>query len=136
MPIFTTKKWSKKNIIKLWMLVRYIKNNTLDLKIEFFNYFNWFSLEKQFILDTNWYFYNDLDSLLWLQKQYNCLDDNFKLEIEEKTKNLKLIDWLKIEDLLKNYNKKNIINLVTEIPKKLWLNKENLLIKEIFSNVK
>ncbi len=136
MPVFTTKIWDNKNLIELWKIVKFIKNNFSDFKINYFNYFNWISDEKQFILDTDWYFYNDLDSLLWLQKQYSCLSKEFKKKIDNFTKNTILNKNININKLIENYNIKDIIKLVNEIPKNLKQEKQNILIEKILKNVK
>ncbi len=56
------------------------------INLETYSYFNWVSIDKQFILDTDMILYSDLDSLLWLQKQYKNIDINLKNKIEEKQK--------------------------------------------------
>ncbi len=133
MPVFTTKKWKNENIINLWKIIKYIKSNSLGIKINYYSYFNWISAEKQFILDTDWYFYNDLDSLLWLQKQYSCLDNTLKNNIGKITKNLDLNDnFFSFEKLIKNHNIKDIVNLVTDILKSTNSVKENILINKLY----
>ena len=74
-----------------------------------------------FILDTDLFFYSDLDSLLWLQKQYRKINSNLKKEIDKKTKLLSLSDKsLNLNNLISLYNIDDILKLVFEIPNKSW----------------
>jgi ABC-type transporter Mla MlaB component len=64
------------------------------------------------------YFYSDLDSLLWLQKQYKNIDNDLKNKINDKTKLLSLEkNNFKLKELLNLYNIDNILKLVFEVPK-------------------
>jgi len=121
MPVFNTKKWDKKSLIELKKIYGYISNNIKDINFETYSYFNWVAVDKQFILDTDLFFYSDLDSLLWLQKQYKNIDSNLKNKIYNKTKLLSLkSDKLTLKNLLNLYNIKEVLNLVFEIPKLSW----------------
>jgi len=132
MPVFNTKKWHKKKLFKLYDIYKYIKKNILWIKLKTFSYFNWVSIEKQFILDTNLYFYSDLDSLLWLQKQYKNLESNLLDEITISTRLLSLKDKnLNLILLLNWYNIKKILKLIFKIPKKMWLIIEYKIIENI-----
>lgn len=120
MPVFSTKKWNNASLKKLNQIYKYIKNNNW-INLETYTYFNWVSIDKQFILDTNLNFYSDLDSLLWLQKQYKNLDISLKEKIENETKICNLKDKnLSLNNLFNSYNIEEILKLVFEIPKKNW----------------
>lgn len=134
MPVFSTKKWTNTSLKRLNQIYKYIKNNNL-VNLETYTYFNWVSIDKQFILDTNLNFYSDLDSLLWLQKQYKNLDISLKEKIEKETKILNLKDKnLSLNNLLNAYNIEEILKLVFEIPKKNWDIISYKLIDKILSN--
>lgn len=121
MPVYTTKKWSS-GTLKLLNLV-YHKVIQLDssVQINSFSYYNWFTSDKQFILDTDAFFYSDLDSLLWLQKQYDILNRALVLYINKQTKLLNLYDNdLSLQKLSLLYNSWKILELTLLIPKLLW----------------
>ena len=135
MPVFSTKKWSKQSLVKLKNIYKYIKLNSKNIDLEIFSYFNWVSIDKQFVLDTDLNFYSDLDSLLWLQKQYKILDNLLKEEIDNKTKMWNLSkNNFGLNNLLDNYNIEEIIRLVFEIPKKSWDLLEYKIIDKILEN--
>jgi len=137
MPVFTTKKWINTQIINLWKIIKEIKNFDNKVDINYFYYFNWISLEKQFILDTDWFFYNDLDSLLWLQKQYSIIYKTLWKKINFLTKNISLNDKnFCLEKLLDRYNIIEILKLIIEIPKKQWCEKNNIILKRVLENAK
>jgi hypothetical protein len=76
------------------------------------------AIDKQFIFDTDLNFYSDLDSLLWLQKQYKNVNNKLKIEINKKTKLLSLNSLnLSLKNLINLYNVDDILRLVFEIPK-------------------
>lgn len=120
MPVFNTKKWSTKQLWALKHALDFISKNSYNVNINFFSYFNGVSQEKQFILDTDLYFYSDLDSLLWLQKQYKNISEELKNKIENETKIGNLEEKINLETLLAKYDIKNILRLVFEIPKESW----------------
>ena len=135
MPVFSTKKWSRENIIFLWKLYKKICQYD-DLNILAFGYFNGIASDIQFVLDTDGYLYNDLDSLLWLQKQYDKLDTSLKEKINTQTKWYHINTDLSAEKLLSQYNAREVVDLVMEIPKSQGYTKDYELIKQIFENVK
>ena len=97
--------------------------------------FNWVAIEKQFILDTDGNFYQDLDSLLWLQKQYSQLNPSLKQEINTQTKLLNISELnISLEILLKKYNIEEILKLVFEIPKQSWHFMDYKIIDKILEN--
>lgn len=121
MPVFSTKKWHINNLSKLKNIYNYIKNNINWISFTKYGYFNWISIEKQFVLDTDWYFYSDLDSLLWLQKQYKNISNTLKSKINDKTKLLSLKENdISLNNLINLYNINEIIRLVYDIPKQSW----------------
>jgi sulfatase maturation enzyme AslB (radical SAM superfamily) len=95
MPVFTTKKRGKEKLRDFLILKNYIsslehldkglKPFVEDLKVNYFSYFNGFSSDIQFMLDTDMHFYRDLDSLIWLQKQYSSLPEDLRKELHEKS---------------------------------------------------
>ena len=116
MPVFSTKKRTKQNLSKFKDIYSYVKSNSEEINLKTYTYFNWISIDKQFILDTDLILYSDLDSLLWLQKQYSNLSSKLYNDINNKTKIWK-IDNLTLDKIQKSYNIKEIIKLVYEIPK-------------------
>lgn len=131
MPVYTTKKWTKKSLIELQKISNYfftLKN----IKLNKYSYFNWISSDLQFILDTDWFFYQDIDSLLWLQKQYKILSENLKNEINKKTKIWEL--WnIKISELCEKNNVELLKKLLFLIPKELNQTKINQIISLIIN---
>lgn len=121
MPVFSTKQWNKETLIEFKKIYNYILNNKSDINIDSYSYFNWISLEKQFILDTDLFFYSDLDSLLWLQKQYKNINPDLKIKINQMTKlqSLNSPD-ISLKKLINLYNIDDIVKLVFEIPKRSW----------------
>jgi hypothetical protein len=85
MPVFTTKKWGKEKLKDFLILKHYI-SSLPDLNINYFSYYNGFSSDIQFMLDTDMHFYRDLDSLIWLQKQYSLIPKALKNELNDKSK--------------------------------------------------
>jgi len=121
MSVFSTKKWSNKQLWNFKKIYEYILENSENINIETFSYFNWVAIDKQFILDTDLFFYSDLDSLLWLQKQYKNIDLDLKNEINKKTKLLSLqSNKLTLINLINLYNIDEVLKLVFEIPNKSW----------------
>lgn len=134
MPVFTTKKWNKEAMKMLFELKRYIDGFHLK-NIQYFSYFNWFSSDIQYIIDTDLFFYQDLDSLLWLQKQYNIVPKSIREEIQNKTKIFPLEgNDYNVLDLIDKYNKKELLELIFKIPKVVWTYKDNLLIDKIIKD--
>lgn len=118
MPIFSTKKWSKNHLSKLREVYNIILKNTQNINFNTYWYFNWLAIDKQFILDTDLNFYSDLDSLLWIQKQYKNINNMLWEKINSKTKLLSLKSKnLSLKNLLNMYNIDEILKLVFEIPK-------------------
>ncbi len=135
MPVFWTKEWKKKNLKDLKDIYIKIKDNSIWIKLETYTYFNWVSIDKQFILDTDLFFYSDLDSLLWLQKQYKNIDIKLKKDINKKTKLLSLSDkTLNLNNLLSLYNIDDILKLVFKIPNKSWEALSYKIIDKILKN--
>lgn len=135
MPVFSTKKWDKLWLKKLKEIYIYILANSENINVNFYKYFNWVAIDKQFILDTDLFLYSDIDSLLWLQKQYKNVDNLLKNEINSKTKLFNLINNdIDFDKLLKSYNIKEIIKLIFEIPKRNWDIVSYKLIDKIFDN--
>lgn len=132
MPVFSTKKWTRKAIGELKSLVEYVLHD--DNSVRFFPYFNWFSPEKQFIFDTDGYFYQDIDSLLWLQKQYDCVNEDLSRAIDKSTRLLALNETFSFNNLLSLYNVKKIVELIFEIPKSQWYVQDYAIIDKIFAD--
>lgn len=122
MPVFYSKKWSKDSIYNLRLIYRHLKENSNWINITYYWYFNWVSNDIQFIYDTDSFFYSDLDSLLWIQKQYKKMSFWLKNDIYSATKLLKLYKNtnINLNDLVLLYDIKNILNLVFKIPKDSW----------------
>lgn len=131
MPVYTTKKWKKKSLIELQKISNYFSKNK-KIILNKYSYFNGISSDLQYILETDWTFYQDIDSLLWLQKQYKILPNFLKEKIEQKTKIWKLWE-ISDRELLEKYNEKELLNLLFEIPKKLKFIKINKIISLIIN---
>lgn len=96
----------------------YKKFNKIENKeVKFYSYFNWFSKEKQFIYDTNWNFYFDLDSLLWIQKQNIEIEKNIRNYIEKKSYIWNIENIKDIFDLIEKNNKNEILKNIFLIAK-------------------
>lgn len=118
MPVFSTKKRDINKLSSFKKIYDQIKQNLDWIKFKKYWYFNWISIEKQYVLDTDLYFYSDLDSLLWLQKQYDNTPIELKNKIEDKTKLLSLKQKdISLNNLINLYNIKDILKLVFSIPK-------------------
>jgi hypothetical protein len=131
MPVYSTKnrdKDSLKNLLKLKKIAEKIFWN-----IETFCYYNGLSKEKQFIIDHDLSVNYDLDSLLWLQKQYKILPDNLKEKVERESYIWNL-EKLTFNDVIFWYNEDNLKSIVLEIPQKIWKNKENIILSKLLKN--
>lgn len=137
MPVFSTKKRDKIKLIKLKKIYDFIFKNAFWIDLKVFTYFNWISIDRQFVLDTDLYFYSDIDSLLWLQKQYSNIDKYLKQEIDLNTRLLSLTDkCISLKNLINLYNSEKIIRLIFKIPKKSWDFLNYILINKLLKNVK
>lgn len=131
MPVYTTKKWTKNSLIELQKISNYFSLNK-KIKLNKYSYFNGISSDLQFILDTDWYFYQDVDSLLWLQKQYKIIPEKLKKEINEKTKIWEL--WqIKISELLEKNDPELLKKILFSIPESLNQTKINQIISLIIN---
>lgn len=130
MPVYSSKDWNIDSLKELLQMRKYVSSQAKN-SIQYFPYFNGVSVDIQFILDTDLYFYRDIDSLLWLQKQYKRLPQALRDNIELLTRSCKLEKDLKIDELLVTYNINIIIKLVKSIPKYINTYKQNLIINKI-----
>jgi len=135
MPVYFTLKWNKGSFVILNQLLnkkikKYIWEN--DYSINFYSYYNWVSSDTQYILESDWTLYSDLDSLLWIQKQWWIISDILSNEIEEKT-TIGKIHNLWIDDIIKKHEIKDIIKLVHEIPKEQGLIMDYKILDKIFN---
>lgn len=126
MPVYTTQKWDNEELQVLKNIFHLVKDEYK--KVNFFTYFKWNTSENQFILDTDWTLYNDIDSLLWLQKQYTVIPNKLKKLIDKVTNNWNINDNISLFDILNNDNNKQIEKIILSIPK---LTKTELINKEI-----
>lgn len=119
MPVFCTKKWSQSALASFNKVVQYVHSFDDRFHIQYFSYFNWVAVDKQFIFDTDGFFYSDIDSLLWLQKQYSHIDPDLKEQIHISTKIGSCRDQkFTLDNLIKWYNLREILKLIFEIPRK------------------
>lgn len=130
MPVYSSKDWNTDSLRVLLEMKKYISSNTNN-NIECFSYFNGVSVDTQFVLDTDLYFYKDIDSLLWLQKQYKRLPGFLREKIDRLSRSWKLTKDLSIDELLSTYDISTVMNLVTSIPKYINTHKQNLIINKI-----
>jgi hypothetical protein len=117
MPVFSTMKWESihhKDLKKFYEFVASFSD--ASLKIKKYGYFNGVSSELQCMLDTDGNMYQDLDSLLWIQKQNPDLSLALRQEIEQKTK-IGHVHDISFNTLIDNYQIKDILSLVHAIPK-------------------
>lgn len=131
MPVFTTKNWDKSKLTILSQLKQYTMT-LQNVEFQYFGYYNWFSQDVQFVLESDMTIYKDLDSLIWLQKQYSLLPIKLKNSLEQQSKIWTL--WWEITDvdsLLFSYTNKDVLNLIMTIPKVLWNYKQIVLIDKI-----
>lgn len=127
MPVYTTKIWDFSALSHLLNIFDIYKNIGT-----FFNYYNGFSSEKQFILETNGDLYQDLDSLLWLQCQYKIFEKKIVNFIQQSTK-IGNINTLTFAEIIEKYNPKKIQQFVFLLEKLANTTRNNHLIKYIFS---
>ena len=135
MPVYFTIKWDKESFIILNKLLneeikKYIWRK--EYKINFFSYFNGVSSDIQYILETDWTIYSDLDSLLWIQKQWSILWDKLIKRIEKETLIWDIAD-INFDKLINQYNIKDIVRLVHDIPKEQGLVKDYKILNKIFN---
>lgn len=138
MPVYATLDRNNDQLNQFYEILNYIYKNFLNANLQFFPYYKGQTNEKQFILDVNGDIFWDIDSLLYLQKQYKILPKILRNQIENNSKlwniffnNLDDImdknDILKIEKIVLNIPK---IILKTQTNQKLEiLNKKALLSK-------
>lgn len=138
MPVYATLDRNNDQLNQFYEILNYIYKNFLNINLQFFPYYKGQTNEKQFILDVNGDIFWDIDSLLYLQKQYKILPKILRNQIENNSKlwniffnNLDDImdknDILKIEKIVLNIPK---IILKTQTNQKLEiLNKKALLSK-------
>ena len=133
MPVFSTMVWSTATLIQLKLFTRYTETFTSHwLDIKKYSYFNGVSSDLQYILETDGTMYQDLDSLLWIQKQNPQIDKDLVNEIEWKTKIWQIED-MTYADLIDNHSIRDILYLVHKIPKNQWLLQNYKLIEKILT---
>ena len=86
MPVFSTKVRDVKKLALFAKLFAYVQENSNDISLQAYSYFNGVAVDKQFILETDGTIFYDLDSLLWLQKQYKALPQPLRQKIHEDSK--------------------------------------------------
>lgn len=134
MPVYTTQNWDNEQLLELSNIHDKL-NKIKSSNICFFNYYKWITSEKQFILDTDWTLYNDIDSLLWLQKQYKIIPLKLKELINKTTDNWNINDDnLRLSKVFNNYNHKILEKIILSIPKITKTNYINKKIEKIFNN--
>lgn len=130
MPVYSSKDWDKNALTQLLDLKKYIDSQPSE--VQYFSYFNGLSIDVQFVLDSDMVFYKDIDSLLWLQKQYKRLPLFLREKIHHTSRSHKLEYTLTAEALLASYDREEITDLVLSIPKYINTYKQNLIIEKIF----
>lgn len=102
MPVYTMGNWDDISLKKLHgFFENFVKN--FPQRWIFFPYYKGETEEKQYILDTSGKIYQDIDSLLWLQKQYKKIPKIYKDHIEKITHIWNIRD-LDLEELLKTHD--------------------------------
>lgn len=119
MPVFSTIPWKKDTLLKLDKIVK--KYSIINgIHIQRYSYFNGVSADRQFILETNGSVYQDLDSLLWIQKQSSTIDRRICNAIESQTYINNIINIQSLEEIYMSYNQDKVTKLVKLIPKSQW----------------
>lgn len=134
MPVYTSQKWNIEELYELNNIYNTLKNKNFNKNIYFFRYFNWIKSEVQFILDTNWILYNDIDSLLWLQKQYKIIPNKLKLLIDNITNNWNINNNFKLSNVIDKYDDEILKKVILSIPKITKNSVINDKINKIFSS--
>ncbi len=132
MPVMFSIKWNKNSFS---LLKKFIDTKIKPFKnydINLVSYYNWFTTDIQYVLDSDGFVYLDLDSLLWIQKQWSILSSKLKDKIHNYTKIWKMQD-ISFKKLISSYNIKEILKLVLEIPKYQWFLKDYKVISKIFN---
>lgn len=133
MPVMFTMRWTKPSFVQLKHFVdTSVKPRLWKYNIQLHSYYNGVTPDMQYILDSDGYIYSDLDSLLWIQKQWNILSKNLKEKIHNSTK-IDMIADMDIDRLLRSYDMKNVIRLVNEIPREQWFLKEYAILSNIMN---
>lgn len=133
MPVFSTINRDIWSLKKLKKIIEYIDTKSSDILISKCSYFNGISSDIQFVLDTNGKMYRDIDTLLWIQKQYTSTSSILKNEIEFQTWIWSLTEINTMDDLLSNYDYKKLIKLVLTIPKEQWILEKYKIISSLLS---
>ena len=90
--------------------------------------------EKQFILDTDWSFYKDIDSLLWLQKQYKIIPKRLKKLIHQVSYIWEIKDDFVLSETCDNYKSDNLEKIIQSIPRITNNEETNTIIEKMFIN--
>lgn len=124
--------WNDDNLEKLKNIFE--KNNSnKSVNFNFYSYFNWFLNEKQFILETNWDVFYDLDSLIWIQRQNKNFSEKIKKFLKENSFLWNILN-LNLPFFLDKYDKKNILRDIFLIAKYQKLDKIYKKIDKILKN--
>lgn len=132
MPVYTTQKWYKNELWELVSISKWILESYENRKVTFFTYFKWATSEQQFILDTDWSIYKDIDSLLWLQKQYSIIPKKLKDLIHTVSYSWKIAELDVLAKICDNYGSYNLEAVIKAIPRVTWNEEINSKIENIF----
>lgn len=134
MPVLTTKKWSYDQMVALGKLKKYSSTFT-GVSFQYYSYYNWFSSQAQFVIDADMVCYQDIDSLIWLQKQYKIIPESLRHTLDRNSR-IGVI-WKEVistQDLYEGYDKKQLLDLIMQIPKTLWRAQEYISIDKILKH--
>lgn len=134
MPVYTTRLWTLKELDELKTIYLWIMCTFENQRINFFTYFKWPTSELQFMLDTDWSLYRDIDSLLWLQKQYSIIPKSLKDLIHRVSYSWNINGNFSLSEVCDNYQSNNIERVIESIPKITNNEEINSRIEQIFTS--
>lgn len=116
MPVYATLDRNNDQLNQFYEILNYIYKSFIKINLQFFPYYKGQTNEKQFILDVNGDIFWDIDSLLYLQKQYKILPKILRNQIENNSK-LWNIFFNNLDDILDKNDILKIEKIVLNIPK-------------------
>lgn len=134
-PVFFTINWDLTSFIffkKFILFTRKFKS----VNCNYISYYDKYTSDLQFILDTNKFFYRDLHTHLWILKQYSILDKKLKNDIEKFSKIWHLDYKTNVESLINNHKQEEILNYSFLLPKRLWFDTNFIIIDKLIKKYK
>ncbi|UFX83292.1 radical SAM protein [Candidatus Absconditicoccus praedator] len=129
-PVYTTMSWNNENIKILAKKINQFIKISKSKNIGYFKYDRGFSRERQFILDVGGEIYQDVDSDIRLQKQYNIIPEFLKKKVENEMY-LGNINYQNLNEIICGYDESVIYNLLKEFELEIGKQKEYKKIDKI-----